>query len=215
VQPWTIFGCGNLLSDIFDLIHTNGGIVRRVVNNITLNETERQDLDRRIALIAEEVAVETLAEFTPDPGERYCCGFLTGRDGVVPQLNARFGITMSTLTHPTAHVGPNVHLGEGAMIGARSVLAPNCHIGALAYVNRGATVGHDTRVGDFSVLAPGVNVGGLVKIGRNCTVGIGATVIDRIVVGDRAFVGAGSVVVRDVPEGVVVAGVPARFLRQA
>jgi UDP-perosamine 4-acetyltransferase len=46
-------------------------------------------------------------------------------------------------------------------------------------------------------------------------VGIGATVIEKVRIGAGAFVGAGAVVIRDVPDNVVVAGVPARILREA
>jgi sugar O-acyltransferase (sialic acid O-acetyltransferase NeuD family) len=213
MRHWTVFGCGNLLSDIFDLIHSNGGTVRRVVNNLQLNESQNADLARRIALISEDVAIEAIDEFVPVESECYCFGFVNGRPAIAAALKERFGIRFTTLVHPTAHVGPNVHIGEGALVGARSILAPNGKIGAFAVINRGVTIGHDTELGDYAVLGPGVNVAGMVKVGREVTVGIGATVSDRLVIGDRSFVGAGAVAVRDVPPGVVVVGVPARFLR--
>jgi UDP-perosamine 4-acetyltransferase len=54
----------------------------------------------------------------------------------------------------------------------------------------------------------------MVRIGGRATVGIGATIIDGITVGMNSFVGAGAVVVKDVPDNVVVAGVPAKVLRK-
>ena len=54
----------------------------------------------------------------------------------------------------------------------------------------------------------GSNVGGLSRIGRGVTVGIGATLIERLVVGDNAVIGAGGTVLHDVAENVVVVGTP-------
>ena len=53
---------------------------------------------------------------------------------------------------------------------------------------------------------------GAVKIGNRVFVGANATILPGVTIGDDAVIGAGSVVTRDVPSGVVVAGVPARAI---
>ena len=50
---------------------------------------------------------------------------------------------------------------------------------------------------------------------RGASIGSGATILCGVVIGERAIVGAGSMVTKDVPEGAVVAGNPARVLRSA
>jgi len=50
---------------------------------------------------------------------------------------------------------------------------------------------------------------------RGASIGSGATILCGVVIGERAIVGAGSVVTKDVPDGAIVAGNPARVLRQA
>ena len=53
-----------------------------------------------------------------------------------------------------------------------------------------------------------------VRIGRNCWLGAGVIVLPGITIGDNTVVGAGSVVTRDLPSGVVAAGNPCRVLRE-
>ena len=53
------------------------------------------------------------------------------------------------------------------------------------------------------------------RVKRGASVGSGATILCGVTIGENAVVGAGSVVTHDVPDGVTVAGVPARILRTA
>jgi acetyltransferase-like isoleucine patch superfamily enzyme len=50
------------------------------------------------------------------------------------------------------------------------------------------------------------------RVGRGASIGSGATVLCGVTIGERALVGAGAVVTRDVPPGATVAGIPARVL---
>jgi acetyltransferase-like isoleucine patch superfamily enzyme len=79
-------------------------------------------------------------------------------------------------------------------------------------VNVRASVSHDAVVGDFVNVNPGVVVAGNARLDTGCYIGAGATVIDRIAVGAWTVVGAGAVVVRDLPAHVTAVGVPARVI---
>jgi len=74
-------------------------------------------------------------------------------------------------------------------------------------------VDHECEIGAFVHLAPGVALAGRVRVGEGAFLGIGARVIPGRGIGAWAVVGAGAVVLDDVPDGVTVAGVPARPLR--
>lgn len=213
MDEWVIFGYGNLLSDIFDNIHANRGRIKAIVNNIDPDEAQRRDIEYRRSLLGYDAPVIELDDFRPADGEKYCYGFIKGREGLISALKEKHGLLFSSLVHPTAYCGSNVRFGEGVVIGPQTVIAPNCILGDFSFINRGLNIGHDTQLGAYSTISPGASIAGMVRIGRNTTVGIGATVIDGITIGSDSFVGAGAVVVRDVPDNVVVAGVPAKVLR--
>ena len=215
-QRLVIFGASNFLSDIFDCALANGLAPAKIVLHLP------EDRDPRSIPIAQRVArlaplcsppsIETLEQFRPHDGELYILGPTTPtRVVLATELVHRHALTFHTLVHPTAYVSPLASLGPGTFVGAQSGIAAGAALGEHVFVNRAATIGHDTAVGSFSRIQPGCNVGGLSRIGRGVTIGIGATLIERLVVGDNAVIGAGSTVIGDVPENVVVVGVPARI----
>ena len=120
------------------------------------------------------------------------------------------GLVPGSCRHPSAVIGADVVLGPGAVIGAHTSITTNVRAGEHCHVNVNVTIGHDTWLGDRVTLTPGVNIAGNVILEDDVTMGIGSCIIQGVRVGAGATVGAGAVVVRDVPPGVIVKGVPAR-----
>ena len=77
-------------------------------------------------------------------------------------------------------------------------------------VNSSAIVEHDAVVGAFSHIAPGAVLGGEARVGCRSLIGTNATILPGVAVGDFIQVGAGAVVIRDLIEPGVYAGIPAR-----
>ena len=108
------------------------------------------------------------------------------------------------------------------------------HLGSNIYVNAGAKFVDDTHIyiGDCTMLGPNVVIAtaghpidpelrrrGLqynlpVYIGKNCWLGAGVIVMPGVTIGDNTVIGAGSVVTKDIPSGVVAVGNPCRVLRE-
>ena len=118
------------------------------------------------------------------------------------------------ILHPSAVCSPAAEVGDGAFVGPNAVINPGAEIATNVIINSGAIVEHDCRIQDHVHVAPGACLGGGVCVGEAAHVGSGAVVRHGVRIGDRAIVGAGAVVIADVPEGSVVAGVPARPLEQ-
>jgi sugar O-acyltransferase (sialic acid O-acetyltransferase NeuD family) len=124
------------------------------------------------------------------------------------------GFELAAVIHSSAQIGRGAQIGGGSFLAAAAVVNSDAVIGANVIVNTGATVDHDCLIGDGVHLAPGVHVCGQVEVGAGSFLGAGTVVIPGLRIGANCVVGAGSTVLDHVPDGAMVAGVPARPLRR-
>lgn len=122
------------------------------------------------------------------------------------------GLQPVTVVHPTAFVAENAVLESGCQILAGAVVVAEARLGRQCIVNTKASVDHECTLADGVEIAPGATLCGLVQVETNGWVCAGAVVLPRLTIGADAIVGAGAVVIRDVPAGVTVVGVPAKIL---
>ncbi len=122
------------------------------------------------------------------------------------------GFTAAGVVHPGAIVSPSANVSGSAQILAGAVIGPDAVVGEGAIVNSRAVVEHDCVIGEYAHVASGAVVAGNVRVGPLAHIGAGATIREGITIGNRSTVGAGAAVVRDVQDGQVVVGVPARPL---
>jgi acetyltransferase-like isoleucine patch superfamily enzyme len=127
-------------------------------------------------------------------------------------------------------IGDETKIGAFVEIQKRASVGKRCKISSHTFVCEGVTiedhvfVGHSvtfvndtypratTPTGDLQTADDWKVERTLVK--KGASIGSGATILANLVIGENAIVGAGSVVTRDVPANAIVAGNPARVLRQ-
>jgi len=120
----------------------------------------------------------------------------------------------AAVIHPRAIVSPYAEVLPGAMVLAGAIVGPQAVVGHHSIINHASSIDHHDVVGAFAHVAPGCYAGGNVRIGEGAFLGVGVSVVPGTTIGSWATVGAGSVVLHDVRESTVVAGVPARELRK-
>jgi UDP-perosamine 4-acetyltransferase len=125
---------------------------------------------------------------------------------------AGLGFELVNAISPTAVVSPSVTLGSGVALMAGVVVNAETTIDDLAIVNTGAIVDHNGHIGEAAHVAPQCGLAGNVTVGRCSFLGIGTKVIPGCRIGEEVMIGAGGVVIADVPDGVTAVGVPARIV---
>ncbi|MFN4238410.1 MAG: acyltransferase [Vogesella sp.] len=137
----------------------------------------------------------------------------------------KFRLKSKVIIRGNFHFGPNcrfmvperIEIGNDVSIGADFFLQTNLRIGDdCLFSSRVSIVGHDHYLFDRerTTYWSGRTEPSLVTLEGSNFIGFGATIVGSVVIGRGSIVAAGAVVVKDVPENCVVAGVPARVIKK-
>lgn len=157
--------------------------------------------------------VGKITDYHPQPGEELLCaiGQPAVKRRVVESLLAA-GAVFRGYRHPSVILGDNVLLGRGVVLCPGVILTSDIMLGDYVLFNCHASAGHDVKVGAYSTVSGHCDLTGFVSLGEGTFLGSRATIIPSKKVGNGATVGAGAVVITNVPPGITVFGNPARRL---
>jgi acetyltransferase-like isoleucine patch superfamily enzyme len=138
------------------------------------------------------------------------------------RIGARVIVGDQACVRERCEIGEDVVIGRGALVENDTTIGANTKVQAMAYVTAYSTLEDDVFIAPC-VITTNDNFMGRTErrhalrkgptIRRGARIGGGAVICPGVEIGEEAFVGAGAVVVQDVPAGVVVVGNPARILR--
>lgn len=129
-------------------------------------------------------------------------------------------------------IGENTKIGTFVEVQKNATIGENCKISSHSFVCEGVTIGDNCFLGHGVIFIndnhpASVNEHGeleqesdwqdrfvTTKIGNNVSIGSNATILGDISIGDGSVIGAGSVVVKDVPSNQIWAGNPAKMIRE-
>lgn len=153
----------------------------------------------------------TIQDHAPREDEVFVCAIgVPAIKRRVSELLAARGARFTRLIHRSAVVGDNVEMGDGVVLCPYAVVSANNRLGRGVAINLHSSVDHDACVDDWTQVNCHCDLTGGVQVGKEVFFGSSVSIIPGVRVGDGAYLGAGSVVLRDVPPGAKVFGVPAR-----
>jgi 2,3,4,5-tetrahydropyridine-2-carboxylate N-succinyltransferase len=140
------------------------------------------------------------------------------RNSAIPMLDIS---NIEARIEPGAIIRDRVSIGKNAVVMMGAVINIGAEIGEETMVDMNAVVGARGKLGKRVHLGAGAVVAGVLEppskepciIEDNVLIGANAVILEGVHIGKDSVVAAGSVVVEDVPEGVVVAGTPARIIK--
>lgn len=135
------------------------------------------------------------------------------RRNVVAAIS-KANIEFPVLIHPNVVLSPTVRIGHGSIICAGNILTVEITIGKHVHLNLDCTVGHGAVLGDCVTVNPSVNISGDATLGSYSNIGTASQIIEGVSVGENVVLGAGAVVIRDIPSHTVAVGVPAQVIKQ-
>ena len=119
-----------------------------------------------------------------------------------------------TAVHPSAIVSSRATLDAGTVVMQGGIIQSGASVGKHCIVNTGASIDHECNIGGYVHISPHATLCGNVTVGAGTWVGAGTIVRQGVSIGRDCIIGAGSVVVSDVPDGVVAYGNPCRTIKQ-
>lgn len=120
-----------------------------------------------------------------------------GSNSIRKRLAEKFkSVNFATAIHPSSVISPKSSVGVGSVVMQGAIIQSSAVVGRHCIINTAASVDHDCVVEDFVHISPH------------------ATLCGNVFVGEGSQVGAGAVVMRDVPDNVLVMGNPARVVKR-
>ncbi len=147
--------------------------------------------------------------------EQYDVAVAVGNNRIRRQIAGRaaaLGFKLPVLIHPDATVSPSATIGQGSVVMAQAVVQAGSVLKDGVIVNTAATVDHDCLLDAFVHISPGAHLSGNTHIGEESWIGTGACSRQQTTVGSGVTAGAGAIIVCDIPDGMTVAGNPAKPL---
>lgn len=130
------------------------------------------------------------------------------------QILEEYGIPIATIIHPSAIISPTAQVNCGSTILANAVIHTLARIGTGCIINTGAIVEHDCVIKDFVNMSPNCAMAGHCSVESRAFLGIGSPLSPGVTIGEDAVIGAGAVVLTDIPAHATAVGVPAKIIKQ-
>jgi len=118
------------------------------------------------------------------------------------------------VVHPSAQLARGTSIGAGSLIMVGGILNAGARMGDNCVISTNSSLDHDSLMDDHASLSGKVATGGNVHIGSGTAIMLDVTIAHGVSIGEHTVVGAGSLVLHDLPAYCVAYGTPARVIRR-
>ncbi len=152
-----------------------------------------------------------IADYEIEEDDVFICaiGDGQGRAKVIKLIESRGGEFINVINQ-TSIIQGDIQIGKGVFLGPYTVVGDSVQIGNHVMLNTHSAIGHDAIIGDYTCIMSYVDVTGWCEIGERVFLASGCRMTPRTRIGNDAYVGIGSVVLRRVKPNTKVFGNPAR-----
>ena len=154
--------------------------------------------------------IGTIKDHEPRENVKYAMGIASPavKKLIGPAMMEK-GAQFASIIHPSVHVYSEYELGVGLVAYPNAKIATGCRIGDFVTL-QSTILGHDAELEDYVTVSSSCGITGGTKLHEGCFIGDHACIAVGMEIGAWAYVGIGSVVIREVPENTRVFGNPAR-----
>lgn len=135
------------------------------------------------------------------------------RQSITSKL-VKLGLSPYKLISSFAYISDSCKIEENVTILRECIIEPKTNIGYGSLLNLGVYFHHDSACGKFCEIAPRATILGNVSIGDYTFIGSGAIIKEKTKIGKNCIIGMGSVVIRNIPDGQMWVGNPAKFIKK-
>lgn len=200
-----IYGTNGSGKEIYDLAM----IVDRWEKIVFINDYEKEG----IFMDCPRMPFEVFQQSYPAETTEVCIA--VGEPAVKKLLYDRLkekSYRLATIIAPTAIISPTAQIGEGVVVRHHTIISSEAVVHDNVYIQSNAIIGHNVEIESHCQISSYVHISGNTRIGEGVYIGIHCPIREKISVGKYSILSMGAVVLKDVPEEVVVMGNPARVI---
>lgn len=135
------------------------------------------------------------------------------RKKIIDKIINNENLEFPNVIDPSVQMSERICMGKGNIVCAGNILTVDIKIGDFNIINLDCTVGHDAVLHSYVTVYPSVNISGCVEADNETELGTGSHIIQGIHIGENTIIGAGSVVIREMPANCTAVGSPAKPIK--